>query len=269
MSELQGELQSEDAAGADAPAPPAEPPTTRARRRAHAWSWLAGGSTVRPWNAEVLGFALLGLGVGACGSLAATAFVPQPFTALLAALVLWAGLAAPFVVALRRSRPRGLLRLRPADLVYALALGLALRVASGALTGAEGFPPAVDLGGSWWFFGFVAPVLVTPLVEEAFFRGVVLVTVFTLVRRRTDAVTGGIVALLVSTGLFVLAHALGGLQSPGEALSTMAVGLVCGVLVLSTARLWPAVLTHLVYNGTGVALTVVSSVLGGAGAALS
>ena len=61
--------------------------------------------------------------------------------------------------------------------------------------------------------------------------------------------TAGLVALLVSTGLFVLVHGLDrSTLAAGCVLSLALLGLVCGLLVLLTGRIWGAVLVHVVFN---------------------
>ncbi|MGM1017361.1 MAG: CPBP family glutamic-type intramembrane protease [Actinomycetota bacterium] len=50
--------------------------------------------------------------------------------------------------------------------------------------------------------------------------------------------------------------------SADAAVSLALVGVVCGVLVVCTGRIWPAVLLHIFYNGTGVLLTIAGTILG-------
>lgn len=222
---------------------------------------------MRRWNADLLGWALLALGAGAVGGIW--------IGGTIGTVVLWAALLVPVVLAYRRGVPRGLLRFRAVDLLYAVVLGGVLRVIQGWLAvtfgGAGALPSYPSLDGAlpsfWWLEGVLGGTLVAPVVEEFFFRGLLLVVIFTLVRRFTgnDATgigLGGFVGLVASTALFVLTHYLSGPLSPGAAVSLALVGLVSGLLVVFTGRIWPAVLVHVVYNGTGVLLTVAGTLLG-------
>ena len=98
-------------------------------------------------------------------------------------------------------------------------------------------------------------VLITPVVEELFFRGVI-------VRALSDALTGagraiaGTVAVAVSTAVFVMLHiAPSGAGVPlGVVVGTSAVGVGCGILTLVTGRLGGAIVAHVAFNAIGVAL---------------
>ncbi|MFC8682680.1 CPBP family intramembrane glutamic endopeptidase [Microbacterium ureisolvens] len=100
-------------------------------------------------------------------------------------------------------------------------------------------------------------VLVTPLIEELFFRGL-------LQRALGDALAGagrtvaGVVAVLVSTLAFVALHVVAaGAQVPvGVIVGPLAVGLGCGILTLLTGRLAGAIVAHVVSNAIGVALLI-------------
>jgi membrane protease YdiL (CAAX protease family) len=72
----------------------------------------------------------------------------------------------------------------------------------------------------------------------------------------------GVIAVVVTAGLFVLAHQLVSPVTLDVALSLSVLGLVTGSLVMFTGRIWPAVLVHVVYNLTGVGLTVLGTLLG-------
>lgn len=221
---------------------------------------------MRRWNAELLGWALLGLGAGALGGF----FIGGA----LGTVVLWLGLLIPVVLAYRRAIPRGLLKFRAVDLLYGIVLGGALRLIQGWLAAAFGgsgaLPSYPSLDGAlptlWWLEDLLGGALVAPVVEEFFFRGLLLVVIFTLVRRfaGNDAAgvgLGGFIAVVASAGLFVVAHYLTGSLSVDAAASLTLVGLVCGALVVLTGRIWPAVIVHVMYNGAGVLLMVAGTVL--------
>jgi membrane protease YdiL (CAAX protease family) len=92
-------------------------------------------------------------------------------------------------------------------------------------------------------------------VEELFFRGLMM-------RALDDALHDAgrllrpLVALLVSTGTFMLLHMLpftGGV-SLGLVIGTFGVGLGCGILTVVTGRLGAAIIAHVTFNGVGVLL---------------
>ena len=182
-------------------------------------------------------------------------------------VALWAGLLVPVVIGFRRGRPRGLLSFRATDLLYGLALGLLLRTVQGWLAVAAGDDGALpsystidgQLSSLWLFTGLIAPVVVAPLVEELLFRGVVLVSVHRIAQRGLE---GGLLALIASTASFVALHAVSGITRWDEPVALAFVGIVCGVLVLSTGRIWGAVLVHLVFNGSYVVLALAGTLLG-------
>lgn len=240
--------------------------TPRPRRRARRTDWRQGGRAVRKWDGTVLAVALIGVGVGVVGGgLVSRAAVP--WAGFASTLVLWAGMVAAIVFAFARSRPAGLLRFRAIDLLWGVALGLALRVLQGVLSGADVavFPSAPTLDGSlpasWWLTEAVPAAIVAPVVEEFFFRAVVLVCVYQLCRRSLGGVAAGMTALLVSAGGFVLLHASAGGLTLADGVQLFAVGGTCGLLVLLTGRIWGAVLTHVVYNASYLVLVVIGSTL--------
>ncbi|MFB8388039.1 type II CAAX prenyl endopeptidase Rce1 family protein [Microbacterium sp. NPDC055910] len=103
-------------------------------------------------------------------------------------------------------------------------------------------------------------VVVTPVVEELFFRGLLLaalVDAFGGVRRLLSA--GGAVA--VSAAVFAWLHIvpLGTLGSPGGALwpamlAPLLLGIACGVVFVLTRRLAAGIVTHVVFNASGMLL---------------
>lgn len=229
--------------------------------------WWRGGSSVQRWNAEVLSWALIGLGAG----MLLGAFVGG----LLGTFALWIALLVPVILAARRGIPRGILAFRPVDLLYGVVLGAALRLAQGwlavALGGSGALPSYASLDGRlpslWWLSDGIGGILVAPVIEEFFFRGVLLVAILTLVRRLAGHAgsaigVGAVVAIVASTALFVVAHLLTGQMTTDAVGGLILLGLVAGSLVALTGRIWPAVLIHIVYNGLGVGLTIVGTLLG-------
>lgn len=249
----------------DAPQTRSQRRSTGSRRR----SWVEGGSSVRRWGYDLLGWTILLLGAGIVASTALRTLFPGETGALLSALALWAGMAVPIVLAFSRSRPRMLLRFRWVDVLYGVVLGGALRIVQGWLdvaAGASGaFPSYPTVNGTltpdWWFTEALTPVLIGPTVEEFFFRGVLLVTIYTVVRRAFGKGFAVFIALVVTTGVFVLAHGISGPMGWDDAVVFTLVGLVTGLLVLLTGRIWGALLVHIVFNGTYVLLALTGTLL--------
>ncbi|MFE5407260.1 type II CAAX prenyl endopeptidase Rce1 family protein [Microbacterium sp. NPDC056569] len=188
---------------------------------------------------------------------------PPVLVALVDLLLLSAPLIGAVVVAVRVSGDRfaaavGLRGFSWTDVVAGLGVGL---VARGLVE-----LVAPTLGGVGWdesgamaaaIVALAGAVLVTPLIEECFFRGL-------LQRALGDALGGagaavaGTVAVLVSTAVFTGLHALaaGEFVPVGLLLGTAVVGLGCGVLTLLTGRLAGALIAHVVFNAIGAALLV-------------
>lgn len=258
----------------EAPKPDAEEASGRSRERRtprRRRTWIEGGTSVQHWGWELLGWAVLGLGAGLVASAALNEFAPQPLGGTLSLLVVWVAFAAPVVFAFTRSRPRALLRFRPIDLLWGIGLGILLRFGQGWIDSAAGgsgaWPSYGSTGGAlpegWLFDELVAATFIAPVLEEFFFRGLVLVAVYTAVRRLAGRGVAGVAATLVSTGLFVAAHALLAPIPLPSVLALMLVGVVNSLIVLLTARIWAAVLAHIVYNGLWVALATAGTLLGG------
>lgn len=106
--------------------------------------------------------------------------------------------------------------------------------------------------------GVVAPVLIAPVIEEIYFRG--------LIQRRLAAVLDRLgsaakwtCAVVVTSVVFALVHALLLLSTPTEAalagVSTLVFALLAGATAAATQRLGGAMVGHVVFNGLGVLLT--------------
>lgn len=238
--------------------------------------WLQGSTTTQHWDEVMVGWAVVALGAGVLVATAAVQLIGGAVGGWLGTAALWVAMIVPVVLAFRTSVPRGLLRLRGTDVLFGLVFGVLLRIVSGwleqAASGVAVWPsyPLANgaLAGHWWFTDLVVPVAIAPLVEEFFFHGLLLVALYTVFRRLTRApAIAGTAAALVSTGLFVLLHQLtGSLGSSWASPASLAlVGLVGAVLVLVTGRLWSAVLAHIVFNATFVALALVGTLTAGAG----
>lgn len=229
--------------------------------------WRLGGRTVRRWREWLLAGAFLSIGIAILAGAALVLLWPSPWAAPVATLLLWIGMLIPIVRAFSRSRPAGLLRFRPLDLLFAVGLGCLLRVAQGwiatAVDGRAPFPsyPLVDgrLPDQWVLMEVVGPIVIAPVVEELFFHGVLLVALYTVLRRALGYPAAGVIAWLVTTGAFVLVHGMTGATTVADSISLTLLAAVCGALVLMTGRIWAAILTHAVFNATFVVLALVGT----------
>lgn len=237
----------------------------RGRRRKRS-DWRLGGRSVHKWDFTVLSVALIAAGLGIVGATAARR-IDAAWGVPVSSLVLWAALSSAAVYALIRARPVGLLRLRSIDVLWGVGLGLLLRALDGWLSSANSttFPTAATLDGvlplDWWWKSVVPAGFLAPLVEEFFFRAVLLVTVYQLLRRSVGIPAAGLTALLVSTGTFVLVHAIFDMLPLAGAIQLFAIGAVLSLLVLLTGRIWGAVLVHVVYNVTYLVLVILGTLL--------
>ncbi|MCR2784966.1 CPBP family glutamic-type intramembrane protease [Microbacterium sp. zg.B96] len=223
---------------------------------------------MQKWREMLAAWALLSLGAGVLLGYAVAWLLPTtPWAAPLSTFILWLSMLIPVVIAFQRSRPVGLLKLRPIDALYGVALGMLLRLMQGWVHAAAGTPPpfpsftTVDghLPASWLWTEAVPAILVAPVLEEFFFRAVILVAVYTALRHAFGGVAAGAAAALVSTGLFIVVHSIGGTLTVDASVALGAVGLACALLVLLTGRIWGAMLVHLFYNASFIALGVVGT----------
>ena len=144
-----------------------------------------------------------------------------------------------------------------------------LRLAQGwiaeALSGKDSFPSYVLVDGRlsqwWWLTDLVAVAVIAPVIEELFFRGVILVSLYTVLRRPFGRAAAGIVAVVASAALFVLLHGVSGGMSADQVVAVGLLGLVCGLLVMLTGRIWGAILVHAVFNATFVVLALTGTFL--------
>jgi len=200
--------------------------------------------------------------------------VPPAVTQQVSYLVVWLPLSAALVmscVGLGRGGTLRLLglRLRPLDLLWGLGVAVVARALDAGvnllLTGATGLEPRplLDGGptGAVLVVGVLAPVVVAPLVEELYFRG--------LVQRTTSrALIEGVrlprwsavpVAVLTTSLAFAVLHlAVGSFTPVGQlvvGVGTFLFGALVGTLVAVTGRIGGALVAHVAFNGIAVAAT--------------
>ncbi|GAA5093746.1 hypothetical protein GCM10025760_24280 [Microbacterium yannicii] len=170
--------------------------------------------------------------------------------------------AAVFVAVVVAGRPgfwRRVLVVRGSDLLLGLGVGLTARAlvevvspTTGSLLAGFG---GASLGGIAVLI--VGAAIVTPIVEELYFRGLIVPAV-----AEASAGAGRIVAavtsVVVSTVAFVALHyiASNGAASWPALIGPAAVSVGCGILFLLTGRLGGPIVAHVVFNAIGVALLI-------------
>ena len=217
----------------------------------------------RPWIALLL--AVAGIFIAALVGAGWRGVALEPWVSrALDIVVLSAPLVAAAVLAIAFAGARGFFRRvvlgwRWTDAVLGVAAGLTMRAVievvaptSGTLVGGFG---VVSVAAIVVFA--IGAVLVTPIVEEVFFRGVVLAAMLDLCTS-LGRVTAAVVGIAVSSAAFVALHLspIGGSVAWGAVLPPLLVGVGCGILFALTRRLAAAVIAHVVFNAIGVALLV-------------
>ena len=215
-----------------------------------------------------------------------------PPLVLASLLLTWTAMFSVTFYASRRHGFRSLardfgLRFRWIDLAVGLGVGIAARIVLAVLLAIltllwplqdgeviQGNAELFLTGDTVWLLinGVLGGVLIAPFLEELFNRGLVLRGIqnalwlrrtgnprdsVTPAVQRRSLMTSTVIALLVSSLAFGLLHtgAVPDLRSSVYLLlSTFTVGLMCGVLTVITGRLGAAIVTHVVFNGTGVGL---------------
>ena len=188
------------------------------------------------------------------------------------------------------SRRRGLKSLRadfglwfrPVDLAIGLGIGILVRILSVieglivvAIAGKGPTRGNVDFGTDpLWIIlnGFVIAALVAPVVEELVFRGLVLRAVrWAVLRGRRSSpraqpasapIRNGaaVLAVAVSALLFAAAHLYESIGDPilliVLGLFTVTAGVLHGLITIATGRLGPAIIAHVVVNGSSALLVL-------------
>ena len=163
---------------------------------------------------------------------------------------------------------------QPIDIAYGLGVGVLMLFLAASVSYAVSSLVGLDPGaeestntqiisdaadGPAFVIILIAAVLLAPIVEELFFRGLCL--------RAIEKRFGTLAGVLGSTFLFTLPHftnpSLAGTSVLFAAIGT--VGLVLAVLTVKTGRLGAAIIAHAVFNAVGVVATLNASATGAAG----
>lgn len=237
-------------------------------------------STDTRWARTRLAIALVGFAAAAllAATMRAGVQLPQPLDALGGYVLVWAPLLGAVLLArfaiLAPPGSASVLGLvfRPIDLLWGLAAGLVLRIVVSVLevvvygslpaTAGGGVPTGSALIVGSFIVAVLAATVIAPVVEELFFRGLLLRSVHGSLPGRAAWV-----AVAISAVLFALLHVVVA-SGPSEALvtgiGTLLVGLGTGTAAVLTGRLGPAIVTHVVFNASVLVLGV-TAVTGGTG----
>ncbi|NUP74236.1 MAG: CPBP family intramembrane metalloprotease [Sinomonas sp.] len=187
-------------------------------------------------------------------------------------LATWIPLVAALTLSFWGERVRDVtqalgLRFHPLDLLWGIGIGCVGRAADATLrllvtgsTGAGSAPTLSAIGGpdiQTTAVGILAPVIIAPLLEELYFRGLIqrsLAEAFS----RLGTVAKWAAAVVLTSTAFAAVHTLLLLAAPSEALlagvSTFVFALAAGTTAAATNRLGGAMVGHVVFNGLGVLL---------------
>ncbi len=207
---------------------------------------------------------LFGGGLGVLLAVGVAALAPGT-SGLLRTAILWSGMAVAVVCALVVQRAPGLFRLRFADVVWGLGGAALLRLIGGVVSNASvaPFPTANDTTASlssWVVQEGVPAGLIGPVVEEMFFRAVLVVALYRLLSSRLGPATAALrrhwsprVPSCFCTQRLRLCNYL-------TRSSCSLWGRVRGSRT-SDRRVWGAILLHVTYNASFLLLAVVGSLL--------
>jgi membrane protease YdiL (CAAX protease family) len=200
------------------------------------------------------------------GGLSRGGSIPSPVLQVLAAdLAVWLPLAAGVFWVLRRSPHKGrarVLRLEIGDVIFAVGIVILCRVFDVflglAFTGSTGLTPAPSLGTpdiGLLVVSAIGIVLVSPFLEEVFFRGLFQRRMAAELTPRTR-----FLAVLLTAFLFAVLHVLLGaaptqLEGFRVFLTIFALGSLTGTLVAMTDRIGGAILAHVLFNAVAVVAT--------------
>jgi len=98
--------------------------------------------------------------------------------------------------------------------------------------------------------------VVSPVVEELFFRGVVLAALRSALTRLGPR-WSAVIAVTVSTGVFVAAHVVVSPAGPVGVVAPLLVGVGAGILFCVTGRTSAGVVAHVGVNASGIVLLLV------------
>jgi membrane protease YdiL (CAAX protease family) len=155
----------------------------------------------------------------------------------------------PLALALAATAPfwRRFARFRPVDLYLGVTVGVVAR-AVGVIVQflGTGRMPSSDLvvgglSGAFVFTTLIAPIVIAPLVEEPFFRG--------LLQRSLDRVLRPWGSLVVTAVVFTLVHTIADGWSWMLVVTLLAFALLTGWVAQRTGRIGATTIAHATFNG--------------------
>ncbi|WP_171041340.1 CPBP family intramembrane glutamic endopeptidase [Sinomonas susongensis] len=188
-------------------------------------------------------------------------------------LAVWIPLLGALVLSFARQRLNEAasalgLRFQPLDVLWGLGIGCLARAFDAflrlLLTGSSGLVPQPTLSAlaspvvQTVVLGILAPVLIAPVLEEIYFRGLIQRSLASSLEPLGRAPRMAAAVVLTSLA-FALVHALLLVGAPTEAMltgiSTFVFALLAGATAAVTNRLGGSIAGHVVFNGLGVLLT--------------
>ncbi|MBC7517332.1 MAG: CPBP family intramembrane metalloprotease [Microbacteriaceae bacterium] len=153
-------------------------------------------------------------------------------------------------------------KFRPIDLLWGISVGLLLRVFANvvAVVVTGHLPsPAVSLnspefGIIYFLTSIVAPIIIAPVVEELFFRGLVLRAIFDRNRHRPLFSYKALLALISST-FFAVMHLTQETTTTRilvTGITLFGFSIATSILSMSTRRLGGSIVAHAVFNGLAI-----------------
>ena len=142
---------------------------------------------------------------------------------------------------------RQYLAFRPVDIYLGLMVGVvgrAVGIIVQFLTTGSMPSSSIMIGGvtgMYIFTSIIAPVILAPLIEEPFFRG--------LLQGSLDRVIRPWPALIVTSVVFAIVHTFSDGWSITLIVEMLVYSLLAGYVVQQTKRLAPAIIGHAVFNG--------------------
>jgi membrane protease YdiL (CAAX protease family) len=232
----------------------------------HLQNLLAFAATWVPMAAAVVVFALVRRRLQNDRRPASSAFREAPDAAPTGP-----GIAASSVDSPNASRvpgsARGILgwRFHPIDLLWGAAIGILVRCVASIVnllvygtTGLTGQPLLAPVDGWYVFIAAIAPVIIAPVIEELFFRGLLQGSLDAAFRPRAGRAAAIAIAVTITSIVFTGVHLIGvttGAQLASIAIPLLLFAAAVGTTRALTGRIGGAVVAHIVFNGSAVLLT--------------